>query len=93
MVKKRTIALRLPAKKPLRDQVLVEAKQLPPVSEGLAYSVTADTDGDRLELFTKQAYTALLVGQALADKLQTPTHIMLGRRVILEETPKRRRLR
>lgn len=94
MVERRIVNRRDPPinRRKLREQALISAQRLPPVSEGLMYVVTADIDGDRLEVSTRQAYAAILVSEALADKLRTPTHLMLGRRVIVEETPKRRRL-
>jgi len=73
----------------LRDNALLGAQATPPVSEGLEYKVTTDTG---LELFTRQPYAAVLTSQLLADKLRTDTHVMLGSRVVSEETPKRRRL-
>lgn len=77
----------------LRHQQLIAARRLPPVSEGLEYKITTETAGERLEVFTRQAYTAILVSEAMADRLKVPTYLMLGSRVIVEESPKRRRLK
>lgn len=78
-------------RKQMREQALMDARQVAPVSEGLDYKVSLDTDGDHLELFTKQPYTALLTSQALADKLQVESHVSLGARVVASKTPDRRR--
>jgi hypothetical protein len=72
---------------------LVQARLTPPVSEGLAYKVSVDTDTDHLVLFTNQPYAALMAAEAMADRMQARTHVMLGSQRVAEEVPKRRRRR
>ncbi|MDE2097318.1 MAG: hypothetical protein KGL39_08755 [Patescibacteria group bacterium] len=76
-----------------RTNALIDARQTPPVSEGLLYKVTVETDHDRFELFTNQPYAAMMASEALADRMQARTHVMLGSIPVSNDYPKKRRRR
>lgn len=78
-------------RKKLQEQALIQAREMPEASEGLNYKVSVDTDGDRLELFTKQPYAAILASRALADTLHAQSHVSLGTYIVASESPRLRR--
>jgi hypothetical protein len=74
-----------------RENAIKQARLVPSAPDGLAYKVTVETDHDHLELFTDQPYTALMASEAMADRMQARTHVMLGSIPVASQRPMRRR--